>query len=107
MEELFHTAEPIVLENEIVQLKKYKSPGRDYIPAGQIQAGGEILRSELRNSLIIFGIKKNCLISGRSLLLYHFTRAIKLTIVIIMGYHCHQLHTKCYPIYFCESLVDM
>jgi hypothetical protein len=47
------------------------------------------------NSLILFGVRKNSLISGRSLLLYQFTRrAIKLNIVIIVGYHCHQLHTK-------------
>jgi hypothetical protein len=36
---------------------------------------------------ILFGIKKECLISGRSLLLYQFTRrAIKLTAVITMVY---------------------
>jgi hypothetical protein len=55
------------------------------------------LRS-INSLLIVFGIRKNCLISGRSLLLYQFTRrAIKLTIVIIMGCHCFQLHTKFYP----------
>jgi hypothetical protein len=43
---------------------------------------------------------KNSLISGRSLLLYQFTRrAIKLTVVIIVGYHCYQLHTK-----YCDVL---
>jgi hypothetical protein len=30
-------------------------------------------------------------------------RAIKLTVVIIMGYHCYQLHTKCYPISFSQD----
>jgi hypothetical protein len=36
---------------------------------------------------------------GRSLLLYQFTRrAIKLTSVIIGGYHYYQLHTKYYRI---------
>jgi hypothetical protein len=46
------------------------------------------------NSLILFGIRKNFLISGRSLLFYQFTRrAIKLTVVIIVGYHCYQPHT--------------
>jgi hypothetical protein len=58
-----------------------------------------VLRS--KNSLILFGIRKNCLISGRGLLLYQFTRRlIKLTVAIIMGYHCYQLHTKFYPIFF-------
>jgi hypothetical protein len=36
------------------------------------------------NSLILFGVKKNCLISRRRPLLYQFTRwAIKLTVLII------------------------
>jgi hypothetical protein len=39
---------------------------------------------------VIFGIRKKDLISGRSLLLYQFTRRmIKLTVVIIVGYHCN------------------
>jgi hypothetical protein len=59
------------------------------------------------NSLILFGIRKNCLISGWSLVLYHFTRAIKLTVVIIMGYHCYQLNTKFYPISFLQIEVHM
>jgi hypothetical protein len=48
-----HTAEPLVpglscLEVEVVlKLKKYKSPGSDQIPAELIQAGGEILLSEI------------------------------------------------------------
>jgi hypothetical protein len=39
----------------------------------QVQAGGETLCPRSINSLILFGIRKNCLISGRSLLLYQFT----------------------------------
>jgi hypothetical protein len=46
------------------------------------------------SSLIIFGIRKNCLIGGRSLS-YRFTiRVIKVTAVIVMGYHCYQLHNN-------------
>jgi hypothetical protein len=53
------------------------------------------------NSLILFGIRKNCLISGRSLLFYQFTeRVIKLTVIIIVRYHCYQLHTKFYQMAF-------
>jgi hypothetical protein len=45
------------------------------------------------NSLIIFGIRKNCLSSGRSLLLHKFTRrALNLTVVIIAVFHYYQLH---------------
>jgi hypothetical protein len=47
-----HTAEPLVpgpslleVEITVTNLKKYKSPGSDQIPAELIQAGGEILLS--------------------------------------------------------------
>jgi hypothetical protein len=101
-----HIAEPLVpdpspseVETAIAKFKRYKSPGSHNIPAELIQAGGEILRSEIHNSLTLFEIRKNCLISGRSLLLYRFTRrVIKLTAVIIVEYHGYQLLTKFYPI---------
>jgi hypothetical protein len=37
------------VEAAIGKLKRYKSPGVDQIPAEIIQAGGEILRSEIHN----------------------------------------------------------
>jgi hypothetical protein len=88
-------AEPLVLDPSPFQieiatakLKKYKVPGSDQFLAELIQAGGEALWPEIHNSLILIGIRKNCLISGRSLLLYQVTiRVIKLTVVIIMIYH--------------------
>jgi hypothetical protein len=48
-----HTVEPLVpdpsleVESAIAKLKKYKSPGSDQIPAELIEAGGEILLSEI------------------------------------------------------------
>jgi hypothetical protein len=49
-----HTAEPLVsgssrleVEIAVAKLKKYKSSGSDQIPAEFIQAGGEILLSEI------------------------------------------------------------
>jgi hypothetical protein len=49
----------------------------------------------LQRTVILFGIRKNCLISGSSLLLYQFTkRVIKLTIIIILKYYCFQLNTQ-------------
>jgi hypothetical protein len=104
-----HTAEPLVpgpsrLEVEIAvsKLKKYKSPGSDEIPAELIQA--KYCCPRPTNSLILFGIRKNYLINGRSLLLYQFTkRVIKLTVIIIVGYHCYQLHTKFYRISFSQG----
>jgi hypothetical protein len=53
------------------------------------------------HSLILFGIRKNYLISGGSLLFYQFRRrVIKLTAVNIGGYHCYQLYTKLYSLFF-------
>jgi hypothetical protein len=51
-----HTAEPLVAEVEIAiaKLTRYKSPGKDQIPAELIQAGGELLHSkmhEINNSI--------------------------------------------------------
>jgi hypothetical protein len=50
-----HTAKPFVPEPStseaevaIGQLKRYKSPGVDHIPAELIQAGGETLRSKIQ-----------------------------------------------------------
>jgi hypothetical protein len=78
---------PFEVEIAIAKFKMYKSSGSDQILAELIQAGAETLQSEITNS-ILFGIRKNCLISGRSLLLYQFTRrAMKLTVVISVVYH--------------------
>jgi hypothetical protein len=40
-----------------------------------------------------FVIRKNCMISARSLLLHQFReRGIKLNVIIIVRYHCYQFH---------------
>jgi hypothetical protein len=62
-----------VIEIAVAKLKRYKSPGSDQILAELIQAGGETYGLRSVKSLILFGIRKNCLISGRNLLLYQFT----------------------------------
>jgi hypothetical protein len=74
-----HTAELLVpgpsrLEVEIViaKLRKYKTRSCDQIPAELIQAGGEILLSVIHR--LTSSVWNNCLISGRSLLPYHFTK---------------------------------
>jgi hypothetical protein len=80
-----HTAEPLVhgpsrhkVEIAIVNLKRYKSPGSDQIPAELIQGGNKTLFSEIRK--LINSIWKTCLISGRNYLLHQFTeRVVTLT----------------------------
>jgi hypothetical protein len=102
-----HTAESLVLdpspfemEVAIAKMKRYKSPSSDQIPAELIQAGGEILRSEIHKLITFIAMRKNCLISGRSLFK---RRTIKMIAVIIVGYHCYQLHTKFYPVSFSQG----
>jgi hypothetical protein len=46
-EPLVHEPNPFEIEIAIEKLKIYKSPGTDGIPAELIQAGGNILRSEV------------------------------------------------------------
>jgi hypothetical protein len=94
-------AEPLVpgpspeVQIAIAKLKKYKSPGSDQIPAELIQAG--MLLSEIHKLINFIWNKEELPISGRSLVLYQFTKWVtKLTVIIIVGYHCYQHHTKCY-----------
>jgi hypothetical protein len=90
-----HTAEPLVLVPVVLKLKLLLQRLQVYITSSQQEANCYCPRST--NSLILFGIRKNCVISGRSLLLYQFTkRVIKLTVIIIVGYHCYLLNTKFY-----------
>jgi hypothetical protein len=121
-----HTAEllvpdpsPFEAEITIVKLKKYKLPGSDQIPAELIKAGGKKLLSAIHK--LVNSIWNNCLISGRCLLMYQSQKRerererererrekkrkkpIKLAVVIIMGYHCCQFHTECYPIIFLQG----
>jgi hypothetical protein len=68
------------VEIAIAKLKKYKSPGTDQIPAELIQAGGETLWSEIHKFINSIWNKEELPDSGKSLLLYQFTRkVIKLT----------------------------
>jgi hypothetical protein len=83
-----------------VKLKKCKLPSSDQIPAELIQTGGGTLL-QFTNLLIPFGLRKNCLISGRSLLFYQSTkRVIKLTVQLLCDVTAPQLCTKFYPISF-------
>jgi hypothetical protein len=77
-----------------------------HIPVELIQAGGEILLPVTRKLINLFGIRKNCLTSGRSLLLYQLTKRVTtLTVIIIVVYHCYQLHTKFYRIFSSQDEV--
>jgi hypothetical protein len=75
--------------SDVRQIEIYTS---ELLVPGSSHLEVEIAIANLRE--ILYRIGKNCLIGGRSLLLYQYTtRAIKLTVVIIVGYYCYQLHT--------------
>ena len=90
-----YTAEPLVLEPSVFEvelaiekLKCHKSPGIHQIPEELIKAGCKIIAIRPVNLLFLFGIKRNCLRSGRSRSLYlSIRRGIKQTVVIIGAYN--------------------
>jgi hypothetical protein len=60
-----HTAEPLVPEPSLVEveigigkLKSYKHPRTDQIPVEMIKAGSETLYSEIKNLLVLYGIRR-------------------------------------------------
>jgi hypothetical protein len=70
MAELFWPELSLVkVETGIGKLKRYKSPGTDQILAKVIKAGGT-------QTFIQYGIRRNCHISGRNLLLYQFIKRV-------------------------------
>ena len=101
-----YTAEPLVPEPSasavdlaIEKLKSHISPGIDQIPAELIK---------FINLLFLFGIRRNCLRSGRSQSMYLSIRwVIKQTVVIIGAYHFCQLRTKFYPTFCCQGQLHM
>jgi hypothetical protein len=107
-----HTAEPLgpdpspfEVATAVAELKTYKSSGSDQIPAELVQARGETLQSEIHKLINSVWSKEELPDQWKlCILLYQFTRrAIKPTVIIIVVYHCYQLHTKLYPISFSQG----
>jgi hypothetical protein len=90
--------EPSALEVELAieKLKTFKSPGIDQIPAELIIAGVEQCSVRFIKLSLLFGIRRNCLESGRSRSYYLSTRrGIKQIVITTGAYHFCQLRTKC------------
>jgi len=73
MQTEIHTTEPLMpelsafeVEMGIEKLKGHKSTGNDQIPAKLIKVGVEQFTLRSINLLFLFGIRRNCLRSGRS-----------------------------------------
>jgi hypothetical protein len=71
----------------IEKLRRDKSPGINQIAAALIKAVDRTIRSEI-NKFILFGIRRNCLRSGRSLSFYlSRRRVIEQNVAIIETYY--------------------
>jgi hypothetical protein len=102
-----HTAEPLLpgpscieVDIAIAKLKKYKSQGSDEIPAELIQAGGEILLSEIHKLINSVWNKEELPDQWKEFIIVpvHKKCEKKLTVIIIVGCYSYQLHTKCYQL---------
>ena len=90
-----HTAEPQVPkpnvfegEKAVKKLKRHKSPGIDQIPSEFIKAGVRYVTLRSINLLILFGVSRNCLRSGRSQISVPiYKKVIKQIVVVIEAYH--------------------
>jgi len=95
---------PLSLSWFIEKLKSHKSTSIDQIPAEIIKAGGKQFAMRSVNLLFQFGIRRNCLRSGRSRVLYlSIRRAIKQTAVIMGACYFCQLRIKFYPASCCQG----
>jgi hypothetical protein len=89
-----HIAEPSSFEVEIAieKMKRYKSPGIDQILAEIIQAQSTILHSENQKLITCIWNKEELSNQWKESIIVH-----------IIEYCSYQLHTKCYPTFFCQG----
>jgi len=96
--------EPRAFEVELAleKLKSHKSHGSDQIPA-ELRHGVEQFAMRSINLLFLFGIRRNCLRSGRSRPFYLSIRsAINQCVVIIGANHICHIRSKFYPTSWCQ-----
>ena len=102
-ETLMHETRAFEVEMVLETPKIYKSPGIDQIPTKLLKLEVQLFAVRSINLLFLFGIRRNCLRSGRSRPLYlPIRRVIKQNVVIIGAYHFCQPRTKFYPTYCCQ-----
>jgi len=106
-----HTAEPLVPEPSAFEvemaIEKLKNTNHQVLIISHqnwLKQGVEQFALRSINLLILSGIKRNCLRSGRSQTLYLFIRrVIKQTVVITEAHHFCQLCAKLYPTSYCQG----
>jgi hypothetical protein len=84
-----------VVEIAIVKLKKYKSPGSGQISAELFQGEGETFLSDIHKLVNSISNKEELPQQWKeSVIVPIYRRLIILSTVIILGYHCFQLHNN-------------
>jgi hypothetical protein len=98
-EQLVPGSSHLEIEISIAKLKKYKSPGNDQIPAELYQAGCETLVSVIHKLITSIWNKEQLPDQWKeSIIVPIHKTGDKIDLIIIVGYHCYQLHTICYQI---------
>jgi hypothetical protein len=83
------------VETAIAKFKRYKLPGSDQIPAELIQAGGEMLLSVIHILINSIWNKEELPDKWKETIIVPIhKKGDKLTVTIIVGYHCYEHHTK-------------
>jgi hypothetical protein len=83
------------LEIAVAKLKKYKLPFSNF---GRTDSGTTAF------SQVVFGKRKNLPDQWKeSIIVSVHKKGDKLTAIIIMGYHCYQLHRKCFCISYSKN----
>jgi hypothetical protein len=88
------------VEVAIGKLKTYKSPGADQIPAELIQAGGDILHSEIHKHIKLIWNKEELPHQWKESIVVPIHKKGDKTECRHEAYHCCQLHTKFYSTFF-------
>jgi hypothetical protein len=108
-----HTAEPLVhgpscLEVEIA-IEKLKSilPGSDQILPELIQAGGKLLLSAIHKLINSIWNKEELPDQWKQSIILPIHKKGDETVIIIVGYRCYELHTKCDQISFSQGYVHI
>jgi hypothetical protein len=93
------------VEIGIAKLKKYKSSGSDQILAELIQAEGETLLSAIHKLINSVWNKEELPDQRKESIIVPVHKKGDKTVIIFMGYHCYQLHTKCYPVSLSQGII--
>jgi hypothetical protein len=99
-ENLVPDPSPFEVEIAIENLKRYKFPGSDGIPAELIQAGGEIVHSKIHMLIKSIWNKEELPDQWKESIIVPVHKKGDRTVVVVMGCHCYQLRTKLYPRFF-------